>query len=217
MPRKYLPLLVLAFSAAQAVCAQKLQPGLGVRASMEITIPSGASDMYKTGAGLSIGPVYTLPVYKGLYFEPGVLFTYSAMSSKELIRFDDSYLFDGSAQIYGMRVPLYFGYSFQPTDMLRIGLYTGPAVNFNISARQNLDPNFALDPPLPRKTINLFDHGWKHVDVMWGFGLSFNIADNYQIGISGGVGITPLAKFGNRDKKVRIHRNIVALSLGYYF
>ncbi len=36
---------------------------------------------------------------------------------------------------------------------------------------------------------------------MWGFGLSFNIADNYQIGISGGVGITPLAKFGNRDKK----------------
>lgn len=78
----------------------------------------------KPEAGLSIGPVYTLPVYKGLYFEPGVLFTYSAMSSKELIRFDDNYLFDGSAQIYGMRVPLYFGYSFQPTDMLRIGLYT---------------------------------------------------------------------------------------------
>lgn len=213
MPLRHLLLSLLAILSAGTVCA-RIRGEAGVQAAMEITVPSNA---YKTGTGLSLGPVYRIPLSKGIFFEPGVLFTYSAMNTKELIRIGDDALFEGSAKKYGLRLPLRLGYSFDPLDILSVGVYTGPELNFNISARQTLDPNFALDPPVPRRSINLFDHGWKHVDLMWGFGLSFRIAQNYHVGISGGVGITPLAKFGNKDKKVRIHRNIVAITLGYYF
>ena len=55
------------------------------------------------------------------------------------------------------------------------------------------------------------------VDAQWGFSLNFRFAQSYYVGITGGVAFTPLASFGNKDKKIRIHRNTVAISLGYNF
>ena len=212
---------LLLAAAAFAVCVPmataQTGPSLGVRASMELTAPSGGGDYYKLGAGVTVGVVADLPLYRRVYFEPGVLFTYSAMTAKDLVTFNDEYYYQGAANLYGIRVPLNFGYDFDLTDNLSMSVATGPWLNFNVSARQKLLPNFAAPDPLPNRTINLFDHGWKRVDAQWGFSLNFRFAQSYYVGITGGVAFTPLASFGNKDKKIRIHRNTVAISLGYNF
>jgi len=194
----------------------RLKPTLGARLSMEVTVPGGGTAFFKTGSGFSIGGVMRLDMPRNFFFEPGLLFYYTAMSSKDLIPFDEFY-YQGGVNEYGIRVPLQIGYKFDTGSMWAIDVYTGPWINFNINASQSLEPNFASPDPVPDKTINMMKYGWKTVDAMWGFGLSFNFAEHYHIGLSGGVGFTPLAKFGNKDKKVRIHRNILAISLGYSF
>lgn len=215
MRSKILILCILATLCGIQAKAQ-IKPAFGARLSMEVTVPGGGTSYYKTGSGFTVGGVMKLELPKNFYFEPGLLFYYTSMSSKDLITFDQFY-YQGGVKEYGIRLPLNFGYTLEASDQWSVDFYTGPWINFNINATQNLDPNFSTPDPVPDKTVNMMKHGWKRVDAMWGFGLSFTFAENYHIGISGGVGFTPLAKFGNRDKKVRIHRNIVAISLGYNF
>ena len=192
-------------------------PSFGARLSMELTSPSGGRDFYKLGAGFTVGATARLPLYRQLWFEPGVLFAYSAMTSKELVTFDDEYFYQGAANLYSLRIPFNFGYDFYLTDNMTLGVFTGPWLNINLSAQQKLTPNLAAPVPLPDRKINLFEHGWKRVDGQWGFGLSLTFAKSYYVGITGGVAFTPLASYGNKDKKIRIHRNTVAISLGYNF
>jgi len=215
MRSKILILCLLAAVCATTATAQ-IKPTFGARLSMEMTVPGGGSSYYKPGAGFSAGGVMKLPLTRNFYFEPGLLFYYTAMSSKDIIPFDDFY-FQSAVKEYGVRLPLNFGYTFNTGSLWTIDIYTGPWINFNIDASQALDPNFSAPEPVPDKTINMMKYGWKRVDAMWGFGLSFTFSENYHIGLSGGIGFTPLAKYGNRDKKIRIHRNIVAISLGYNF
>lgn len=208
-------LLSLIAAIAATGAAAQIKPTFGVRASMEVTMP-GNRDYYKNGAGFTVGGVMQLPLPRNFYFEPGLLFSYTSIGSQDLIPFDNNY-YQGGVKEYSIRVPLNVGYTFNAGDLWTIGFYTGPWINFNIAATQTLDPNFSAAIPVPEKNINMMKHGWKRVDAMWGFGLSFTFAENYHIGLSGGVGMTPLAKFGNRDKKVRIHRNVIAITLGYNF
>ena len=94
---------------------------------------------------------------------------------------------------------------------------TGPWLNINLSARQNLLPNMEAPVAVPAQKANLFDQGWKRFDAQWGLKLSFTFAESYFVGITTGVAFTPLASFGDKDKKIRIHRNTIAISLGYNF
>lgn len=211
-------LLLTVIACAAVLPAASLRPvSFDARVAMELTSPGGGGDYYRLGAGFDAGATVRLPLVRSLYFEPGLFFTYSAMTAQELVTFDDEYYFEGATNMYGLRVPFNFGYTFNLTDNVAMDVFTGPWLNINLSARQKLLPNFSAPQPLPDRKINLFEHGWRRADAQWGFGLSFTFAQSYYIGITGGVGFTPLAKFGNKDKKVRIHRNTVAISLGYKF
>ncbi|MCM1066029.1 MAG: PorT family protein [Muribaculaceae bacterium] len=208
---------MLLLAAATPGASAQLNPTFGVRASMEISLPSGAYDDYKVGAGFNVGAVCRLNLPRGFYFEPGAYFTYSAMTAKDLVSFDELYFYEGAANLYGIRVPLNVGYTYSVSPAVDLDFYTGPWLNINVSARQRLDPNFDAPEVVPARTINLFKHGWRHVDGQWGFGLTATFAHSYTVGITAGVAFTPLAKYGNGDKKVRIHRSTIALSLGYNF
>ncbi len=216
MKAKYLLPLAIAALVPAAAPAQTPK-GLGIHAAMEVTMPSGASSIYKNGAGLTLGAHYRLPLPKKFYFEPGLLFNFTAMTAKDLVSFDDKYFYQGAANIYGLRIPLTVGYSVNLADFVNLDVSTGPWINFNISATQKLLPNFSAPEIVPNKTIDLFDHGWNRVDALWGIHLGATFADNYYVGLSTGLAFTPLASFGNKDKKIRIHRNTVAVTLGYRF
>ena len=103
----------------------------------------------------------------------------------------DGHLYDGSVRNLGLRLPLNVGYDFDVLDNLTIGLFTGPWLNFNITAREHTLPDF--EGPEPTSSANLFDRGWKRFDLQWGFGLKVRFAGHYYVGLSGGLGLTPLA------------------------
>ena len=212
-------LTVLAALSLLTSAAQDSPPPVtyGIRLGMDVTFPSGGRSEYKTGAGFSLGGIAQIALPKGFYVEPGVMFSYIGMTSKNLITFDDDYFYEGAAKYYGLRIPVYFGYNFNVAPQTLMSVATGPYMNINLYARQQLTPNLSAPDPLPNRKINLFNHGWNRVDAGWGIKLSVTFAGNYYIGVTTGIAFTPLANYGNKDKKIRIHRNTIALSLGYNF
>ena len=217
MKAEFLPIIVALASASAAQAHEPWSPVLGVRAGMEVSMPAGARNMYKTGAGLNVGLTVRMPLARHFFFEPSAYFDFMSMTAKDLISFDEEYLYEGAANLYSLRLPMNFGYSLSLDDNWVLDISTGPAVNFNISARQNLDPNFGAPEIVPDRTIDLFDHGWKRVDVKWGFGISATFAEHYMIGLTADIAVSPLASFDTTSGKIRIHRNSVALMLGYNF
>lgn len=213
--RHILFLTVFGFAAASAA-AQSFPAGLGVRTAMEISVPSGGREVYGNGAGFTVGLTYNLPLTKRLAFNPELLYYYSTMSYRSDMTIDD-YQYQGNARSMGLRLPLMLSYTLPVFENLDVTFATGPWLNFNLYARQNILPNLAAPVPVPDKRINLFDHGWRHFDAQWGFKLYVTFAKSYFVGITGGVSFTPLASFGMKDKRIRVHRNTVAISLGYNF
>lgn len=217
MKTKLILATILLSLATLSLKAQRPDPVVGARLSMELAFPAGGYDYYKTGAGVTVGPSVKLPLARQFFFEPSLLFSYTGFSSKYLVKFNDNYLYQGSANLYSLRMPLEVGCDFNLGGMWQVNVATGPWINFNLSARQSLMPNFDAPVREPSTRISLFDYGWKRVDAQWGIRLSVTFAQHYFIGIDSGVAFTPFAKFGNRDKKIRIYRNTVAVTLGYNF
>ena len=218
MIRKFLLPAIIATTIMTAA-AQEPTPSVtyGVRLAMDVTVPGGGRSAYKTGAGFSLGGIAQIAMPRGFYFEPGLFFTYTGMTAKNLITFDEEYYYQDAAKYYGLRVPLDFGYNFSVAPQINMAVATGPYINFNLYARQQLSPNLSAPDPLPDKKINLFDHGWKRVDAGWSIKLSMTFAHDYYVGITTVIAFTPLASYCDKDKKIRIHRNTIAISLGYNF
>lgn len=214
MSRKYY--IILACLLAVIGAAAQERSYFGVRVGMQVTFPTGSENTYGNGAGFHGGVIYHRALPQHLFVEPGLFFTHSSMANRRPFAYD-GFMFNGTASVSTIRIPLYFGYMFHASHILDLGLSTGPSVNFNVMAHQGFDPNFDAPLPIPGKKIDMFDHGWKHVDGLWGIKLSMNFADNYFIGITGELSFTPLAVYGNGDKKIKIHRNSVAVTFGYNF
>lgn len=212
---RYLTLFIAVLLSASAATAQWYS-GLGVRLSMDVSVPSGARDYYGTGAGFSVGAVYQVPLTKKLSLEPGLMFSYSTMSTKDDFLIGD-YYYQGAARISSLSIPLLLSYNIPLYRNVDMNIGTGPIVQFNTSARQNILPNMAAPDPVPAQRINLFRHGFKRVQALWGIRLSFTFAKSYVVGINTSVAFTPLAKFGMKDKRIKLHSNTIAISLGYNF
>lgn len=214
MKSKFILTLLL---AAASLSATALTPSYGVRLSMDVTLPSGSENTYKNGAGFMVGGVAKIGLPKNFFVEPGLMFRYTGMNTKNLVTFDDKYYYEGAAKFYGLRIPVNIGRTFNVAPMMALDVTTGPYLDINLSAKQGYDPNPGTPLPEPAKDLDLFKKGWRRVDAGWGLGLSMTFAHNYYVGISGGVAVSPLAKYGNKDKLIRIRRNNVAITLGYNF
>ena len=112
-------------------------------------------------------------------------------------------------------IPLNVGYNFALLDNLEVSVFTGPVFDFNITAKGVLDPNFT--GPAPTGSDNLLDNGWKRFDCQWGFGVGVTFAHSYYIGVSGGIGISPLASYNIGGDTYRMRRNSFSIALGYNF
>ncbi len=216
MIRKLLIVSAIALSGLTAAAQDAVATPFSVRAVMELVIPSGGHDSYNTGAGASVGAFYRLPLRKHLYFEPGLEVYYHSMTASQDMLIGD-YYYQGSAQLSRLRVPLMVGYNFTPSSLLDISVSTGPWLNVNLYARQDILPNFNAPELVPDNKIDLFKHGFKRVEAHWGLKLKFTFAKSYTVGIVTGVAFTPLASYGMRDKKIKIYGHTVGISLGYNF
>lgn len=92
---------------------------------------------------MNTGLVARFDLPKRFFIEPGVMLSYSAMSSKDLITFDDYYFYEGAAKFYTIRVPVMVGYAIPLSPAFEMAVSTGPYVNFNLWGRQQLEPNLS--------------------------------------------------------------------------
>lgn len=180
---------------------------IGIRAGLDISSTAGtASDVYNNGAGFTFGAIYNIPLWKNLYFEPGVHLFYNTFG-EEISTNDELGLpqADASIRNWGFRIPLNFGYRFDLTDDISIALYTGPVLNTNLTAKIH-----ALD-----YTTSIMENGFKRFDMQWDFGVSFCYGGHYYASVGGGVGMT--RAYDPKVDFAGFRRNTVNIAIGYNF
>lgn len=178
----------------------------GARVSLDITSAAGGNKgWYNNGAGFSFGAIYNIPLYKNLYFEPGLSVFYNTIG-EEFIYDGTGKTIDGSIRNFGFRVPLVAGYHFDFTDDMQLHVFTGPQINWSVTAKEHIGD----------MSQSIFgDKGFKHIDLQWaiGVGLSWQ---QYYISLSGGIGMTKAKDF-NIGYKDQFRRNNLSIALGYNF
>lgn len=181
-------------------------PYFGARVSLDITSAAGGNKgWYDNGAGFSFGAIYNIPLYKNLYFEPGLSVFYNTIGEKFYLDTTRE-MIKGSIRNFGFRIPLVAGYHFDFTDDMQLHVFTGPQINWSVIAKEHIND----------MSQSLFgDKGFNHFDLQWalGVGLSWQ---QYYISLSGGIGITKAKDF-NIGVKDQFRRNNFSIALGYNF
>lgn len=187
---------------------------LGARISLDISSTADGNFYYSNGAGFSLGAVYNIPLYKNLYFEPGLSLFYDTFG-EEVLNIDNDGMsigtIDGSIRNFGFRVPLVAGYHFDFTDDMQVSVFTGPQLNLSLTAKEHL----------AGYSHSIFgEYGFKHVDLQWviGAGVTWQ---NYYVSVSGGIGMTKARDWSATIAGEKItdsfRRNNFSITLGYNF
>lgn len=187
----------------------------GARIALDISSTADGNDYYSNGAGFNIGAVYNIPLYKNLYFEPGLSLFYDTFGEEFTVNSPEGipYSEDGSIRNFGFRIPLVAGYHFDFTDDMQVSVFTGPQLNISLTAKEHVN-NYSE---------SIFgDGGFKHFDLQWAIGVGYTW-QKYYVALSGGIGITKardwkLRGANNRDEYTdSFRRNNFSITLGYNF
>lgn len=209
------------------------KPYFGARVAIDISSASNGGGYYSSKPGFALGGIYNIPLWKNLYFEPGLMLFYDVFGTTyfdtETLQIPDEaveggyrdqevlYQVDGSVRNMGFRVPLNFGYHLDFAEDLKVSVFTGPQINFGFLARYH-ENGYTL--PSGRKvddhSVSAFGtRGFKHFDAQWNFGVGLDYGQ-YIVALSGSVGMTTLRDaYGPFSRKMR--RNTFAITLGYNF
>lgn len=188
----------------------------GARVALDISSTADGNNYYSNGVGFSIGAIYNIPLYKNLYFEPGLSIFYDTFGTETSINTPEGMpdgSVDGSIRNFGFRIPLVAGYHFDFTDDMQLSVFTGPQINLSLTAKEHF----------PGESYSIFgDQGFKHVDLQWALGVGLTW-QKYYISLSGGIGMTKARDWKVRDEKNTIlfedsfRRNNFSLAIGYNF
>ncbi len=213
-------LCILAITAAPVQAQEDAR--FGVRVSWDLNSPStnlnDYVDVYGNGSGFSLGAFYDIPLYKSLYFEPGLSFFYNTIGIPDISVASSpssSVLVSGSLRNVGFRVPLVAAYRFDFTDDIGLSVFTGPQLNVGLSMKAHLNLPDGLKGTV-ESSEQLYGEGWHRLDMQWLFGVRLHYADNFMAEISGGPGMTNLMG-GKEYEGSHLRRNIFSIGVGYIF
>ncbi len=214
---------------------------LGVRVGLDISSAANGGGYYSNKAGFSAGAVYNIPLWRNLYFEPGLSVFYNPFGTTSWDSYEVSvpvisngqpvmgsdgkpltetkeiaYQIDGSIRNFGFRVPMLVGYHFDFTEDIKVHVYTGPQFNLSLLARYNREAVRIPEAQAPAESFSLFGtSGFKHFDIQWNFGVGLSY-QTYYVGLSGSWGLTDM-KSGTELLPRDLHRNLFSINLGYNF
>lgn len=187
---------------------------LGVRLGLDIACPTDfdygrfKTGVLNAGAGFTAGAVYNIPVWKNLYFEPGLLLFYNSMGLDDIVTLPETQsAVSGSFRRFGVRVPFRFGYRFD-FDGFSLRTFTGPQLEVGLIGRARL----SVGNETASENIYGSDGSINRVNVGWEFGAGVDYG-NWTAEISGAAGIPDMVK----DSLVKGRFNNVTISLGYNF
>lgn len=190
----------------------------GIKATFDLSVPSKWNvnnehfEMFKPGAGFSVGGVYYQPISKGFFFEPGLSFYYDTYSFKDLkIAGANGQVAtnDPSVRKAGLRLPLQFGYEFIFTEQWKLSVFTGPELSYTFSQNAHVKHSELLDEDFNPDLLGIKEH--KRFDCAWKIGVAIPV-DFIWIGVDAAFGLTDLQP-GN----VSFRENRVSVSATYYF
>lgn len=195
----------------------------GVRASYELSCPTDVKfhklkhDILGNSSGFNLGVIYNLPMWKNLYFEPGVNIYYNTYSCDKLTtlewinedkNIEVDKVYSASVRQWGVRIPLLLGYGFDLFPDLRISVFTGPELSLGFKSRLQMDLGI-INGDLPGYGKKGF---MNRPDMKWRFGVSATYLDHYVLGISGAAGMCDMWR---GEGKMR--SNLFDITLGYNF
>lgn len=187
------------------------KPYFGARLGLDVTSTAGETyDVYNNGAGFNVGAIYNISVVKNFYFEPGLSLFYNTFGEQYTVMGDSPselpLVANSSIRNFGFRIPFDFGYRFDFTDDMSVYIFTGPALNISITAKEHFNGNDVIEG----NTVSLMGEGFKRADLQWNFGVGYSYNRLYaQIG--GGVGVTKA--FSSKTESFR--RNTFTIAIGY--
>lgn len=187
--------------------------GVAVNLAFELTTPSGSHGHWATGGGGVLTVSYDHFVSPQWFIHAGVA-GYYTNTGTDFVPNSETYS-DASIRNWGIRVPVHIGWAVPLTPDLYLSLATGPQLNINLYAKEILPPDFSGPVPVAPPYINLFDCGFRHCDLQWGFWAGFTFLEHYTVGITAGIGLSPEASMHYGPRKLDIRRNNVALVLSY--
>ncbi len=227
--KKYLLAIIIAASALSASAydifnSKANRSYIGIRASYELACPGDVklnslskAEIYGNSSGFSASLIYHMPLWKNLFFEPGVSLYYNTYSlNKTLIdmEFDEAGATDiprpddASVRQFGIRVPLHMGYHFDVIPAVSISIFTGPEISLGISGENHLSfDDFAVTTEAfgSKGDINRFDFKWR-------FGVGATFLGKYYAALSGAAGICDMQK-----GPASMRSNLFDITLGYNF
>ena len=204
----------------------------GVRVAWDLTSPANNigkftdeetgivsnADLFSNGSGFSIGGFYDIPLWKNLYFEPGLSLYYNTFGINEIVGLDDMDMpltIDGSVRNLGFRIPLLAGYRFDFTEDISMSFLTGPQLNIGLNCKMHI--NARNNVVSVSKSTSLYEgDGLHRLDLQWMFGVRFHYADNWFADLTGGIGMTNLINDKDADG-MHLRRNTFSIGVGYLF
>ena len=211
-------LLVAAFGTAKAQDYLLDNPDnnsyFGVRVGADVmSLKSPSPTAYGNNGGFFVGAIYNIPIFKNLYFEPGIYFFYNSAKIKAIWEFDPGTNLptlersSGKINDWGLRVPFNFGYHFDLTDRITVFPYTGPQLNVNLANSVSFATNVV--PGNNTLHCNVFDLGWN-----FGVGVTYS---RFLLTVGGTVGMTHYVKNPALFSGLYARRNLFTIALGYNF
>lgn len=216
--KKFIITLLLGIFAAVGTSAQSIYDNpynrvyIGVRAGLDISCPGNIKngafsvDLLNPGAGFDIGAVINVPLWKNLYFEPGLMLNYSTMGYDISVMNDDAELVDASMsnRQLSFRVPFRAGYRFD-FEPVSVSVFTGPELKIGVYGRDHLSvPGVGSESDGCYNTLN-------RVNLLWQFGAGVS-RGHWVFELSGGVGMLDMYK-----GPASMHQGNVSLTVGYNF
>ena len=185
----------------------------GVRLGLDVNSFNGKGDRYGAKPGFNLTGIYNLPLWKNLYFEPGIGIFYNAASIDAYSNEGSEILSDGSVRNIGFRIPFKFGYRLDITDDVSVHLFTGPQINYNMTFGTYYNGT---------KASNQSALDFNRFDLQWNLGIGADY-HNYYAYIEGGIGISHIIQ----NKSIAYNeqllwfpeakRNLFTIGIGYNF
>lgn len=189
--------------------------GFSANLAFELTTPGGSQGRWTTGGGATLTVLYTRQLYSHMFASGGIAGYYSTIGTDFIP--ESTVITDASIKNWGIRIPLHIGMVVPTTPELNLTMSTGPQLNVNLYAHEQLPPDFSQTVPKPGESINLFGRGFHRLDLQWGFWVGLTYLKHYTIGLQGGIGLSPEASMKYGRRTLHIRRNNIALVLSYTF
>lgn len=155
---------------------------------------------YKIGAGIEV------PIASGFYFQPSLYF--EGLSFKKEVNVTSAASVKTTSHPLYLQLPLDIAYKVAVDNSSNIAFKVGPYLGFGVGGKQRYTANVITTK------YDYFDDGVaKSFDAGIDFGIDYEFAGNWVVGINGQYGFTDVSDVDN----VSNHNLDAFLTLGYRF